>query len=461
MPPEVEGESFESALDRARRLYAADRIADARALYLQLLEREPDHPRALADFGTLLFKTGYRAAARTVYERALALAPGSARAHLNLANVFFAQNEYEDARRAYEAALQCEPELAEAHQGLSLALTRLGREDEARVHRRRGYGGRALVRGEYRGSAAPIEVLLLTAALGGTLYTDEILDDRIFRTTTLVADVADVSEPLPPVDVAFNAVADADRAPQVLAALAARFEGTALPIVNPPARVLATTRAANAARLSALAGVVAPRITAFARADLPAALRHEGFGYPLLLRAPGYHTGEHFVRVERESDVGAAVAALPGDEVLAIEYVDLRARDGAVRKYRVLFVDGVRYPLHVAIAHHWKVHYATAEMTVEPSYRAEERRFLEDPAAVLGAEGEAALARIGALIGLDYFGVDFGLDRAGRIVVFEANATMIVLPPGPEPIWDYRRPHVARIIAAAQTMLRARAVKIP
>ena len=50
-------------------------------------------------------------------------------------------------------------------------------------------------------------------------------------------------------------------------------------------------------------------------------------------------------------------------------------------------------------------------------------------------------------------GIDFALDRAGRVVVFEANATMIVLPPGPEPIWDYRRAPVERALDAARNLL--------
>jgi hypothetical protein len=40
--------------------------------------------------------------------------------------------------------------------------------------------------------------------------------------------------------------------------------------------------------------------------------------------------------------------------------------------------------------------------------------------------------------------------------VFEANATMIVLPPGPDAIWDYRRAPVGRVIDAVRTMLLGR-----
>jgi len=47
------------ALDRARLLAELDRDDEARDDYLRLLAREPDHPRALNDFGTFLLQRGF------------------------------------------------------------------------------------------------------------------------------------------------------------------------------------------------------------------------------------------------------------------------------------------------------------------------------------------------------------------------------------------------------------------
>src|SRR5208282_1219730 len=112
-------------------------------------------------------------------------------------------------------------------------------------------------------------------------------------------------------------------------------------------------------------------------------------------RAPGFHTGRHFVRVERPEALASAIATLPGEELLAIAYHDARGPDGMARKYRVMIVDGVLYPLHLAIAPHWKVHYFTADMEAKPAYRDEERRFLDDMPTALGPRAMAALAAIG------------------------------------------------------------------
>jgi hypothetical protein len=150
------------------------------------------------------------------------------------------------------------------------------------------------------------------------------------------------------------------------------------------------------------------------------------------------------------------VAQLPGEELLVIAFVNTRRADGKFRKFRVMFVDGKLYPLHLAISSEWMVHYYTAQMSAA-EHRAEEAEFLADFRRVIGTSGIAALEEICAELGLDYGGIDFSLDEHGRIVVFEANATMIVRIPPQGPEWDYARPAARRIQEAVSDMLLDRA----
>jgi hypothetical protein len=76
---------------------------------------------------------------------------------------------------------------------------------------------------------------------------------------------------------------------------------------------------------------------------------------------------------------------------------------------------------------------------------------------VLGPRAMAALAEIQSRLGLDYAGIDFGLSANREILLFEANATMVVNPPEPDPKWAYRRPAVERIYSAVRRMLMLRA----
>jgi len=175
------------------------------------------------------------------------------------------------------------------------------------------------------------------------------------------------------------------------------------------------------------------------------------------VRSPGFHTGQHFTLVAQPADLAAALVELPGDELYVLAFVDTRDRAGVFRKYRAMFVDGRLYPLHLALSHQWKVHYYSAEMAENAAHRALDRAFLEDMPAVLGPAAFDALGRIATTLGLDYGGIDFGIDPEGRVVVFEANATMIVPAPPADARWDYRRVAVDRVCAAAHAMLLARA----
>jgi len=439
-------------LDAARRL-AMDGQADAaKQAYLDLLRDDPREFSALNELAALACASGHRTAARTAWSQAVSFHPRNPMGRVNLGNLLYQDGAFADARAQFEAVLAVDPEFAEAHQGLARVLAELGEEAAAASHRQRGFTGHAIAKPAIPKSAQAVQILLLVSVKGGNIPTRPFLDDR-FAVTALHAEYHDPAQPLPPHDLVFNAIGDADLCGPALAHAAQVVRRTAAPVINPPARVRATGRAATARRLAGLADVVVPAIRVLPRSAL-ADLEDRAF--PLLLRAPGFHTGRHFVRVEHPDDLPAAIAPLPGDPLLAIVYLDARGADGLARKYRVMLIDGEIYPLHLAISPDWKVHYFTAAMAENAAHRDEEKNFLENMEGVLGPRAMAALARIGRRLGLDYAGIDFGLDPTGSVLLFEANATMVINPPGPEPIWDYRRAAIARALAAVQHMLLAR-----
>ena len=436
------------------------RIVEARNAYLDVLTRQPSHRLALNNLGTLLHATGYRTAARTAYTEAVTRHPGDPMSRVNLGNVLYESGDSLAAREHYETALRLEPGHREAHQGLSFVLAELGDEDGAERHRRQGFQDCPIVAMPYRGEGPPVSLLLLVSSVGGNIRTSHFLDDRVFQTFVLLPEFYDPQAPLPPHRVVFNAIGDADRAAPALVAAQSVLARTTAPVINPPSAVLATGRADHA-RLSHLPGLVMPLTVTLPRdllsaPDAAATLARHGFRFPLLVRTPGFHTGRHFLRVECPDALPDAVAELPGKELTVIEFLNARGPDGNVRKYRVMMIDGRLYPLHVAISSHWKIHYFTAEMAERADHRAEDAEFLKNMPGVLGPRAIEALTQIQAALGLDYAGIDFGLSASGDLLVFEANAPMVVNPPEPGERWDYRRPAVEKIFAAVRTMLTAR-----
>ena len=214
-------------------------------------------------------------------------------------------------------------------------------------------------------------MLQLVSSGGGNIPTAPFLDDRVFLTSVIVADYLDPAGPLPPHQLIFNAIGDADLCQPALQAAARLVERTSAPVINDPRAVMKTGRIDNAQRFGAIPGVVTPRTMAIARdmlagPDGAASIANEGFAFPLLLRSPGYHTGRNFILVETAAELSAAAAGLPGDDLLVIEYLDARGKDGKARKYRVMMIDGTIYPSHLAISKNWKVHYFTSDMADQP-----------------------------------------------------------------------------------------------
>ncbi len=445
---------------RACALHDLSRNAEAERAYLDVLARDPMHFGALTNLGTLLHVAGSRDVARALYTKAAVEHPHEPLAYVNLGNALAEDGEIDAAIATYERAFTEAPGYPNAHFALSLVYRALGNAGEAQRHHQLAFAKPIVSVAPSFGTTTPVDVLLLVSAHGGNVVMAPLIDRTAVRTYTLVVEGYRATMELPPHHVVFNAVGDADRAGDALVAAETIVRRSSAPAINDPARVRDTGRIDVCRRLSALPGVIAPATRAFARDDItPQALLAAGLTFPLLLRSPGYHTGAHFTAVASADALAAARADLPGRELLAIGFLDGRGADGAYRKYRVLFVDGRLYPLHLAISMHWKVHYFSADMHDRADHRAEEAAFLAGMHGVLGARAIAALEGIAAVLGLDYGGIDFGLDAAGNVLVYEANATMVVLPPPPGERFAYRRPAVDRVLAAAHAMIRTRAVR--
>jgi hypothetical protein len=448
---------------RAHALDGLGRNEEAIRAYTQVLHVDASHFDALTGIGRLLLNAGNRTAAKTALERAVHVQPDSATAHANLGTVL-SDDDDARARLHYERALALDPEHRSAHRGLAILLLRDGQPEAARTHGRAGFGG-ALEAWQYRGAGRPVSLLLVMAAVGGNVPIEPLLDDRIFLRWTLAPEFFDASAELPPHDVVFNAVGDADRCGQALDAASAALARSVAPVLNRPSRVKATSRAANAARLARVDGVATARVAEWEREtllapDAPDGLERGGFRWPLLVRSRGFHTGEHFVKVDEPTALAAAVHDLPGENLLVIEFVETRSADGMYRKYRTMMIGGELYPLHLAVSQSWKVHYFSADMAERAEHRAEDAAFLADMPGVLGSHAMRALEAVRDALDLDYGGIDFALDAAGRVVVFEANATMVLIDPPADARWDYRRAPVDKAKKAFQRMLLAAAGRL-
>jgi hypothetical protein len=436
---------------RACLLDMLGRNNSARDAYIEVIKRDGKHLGALTNLGTLLFHAGYRSAARLTYQEALKHHPNDVPSLINYGNALLESNDLEVARQVYERAIELDAESAQAHQGLSHVLGRLGQDEEAERHRQLGFKVMPVVVSPFRGEGVPVSLLLLSSAFRGNVPVEVPLDDSTFMTIKLFTDYYEPDLPLPPHDVIFNSIGDADRCGPSLEAAQALLDAQAATSLNPPSAVLGTGRVEMAQRLRGVEGLIVPRVEDVARNELD---RIEHF--PVLLRPPGYHTGEFFELVRNRDELAKVAATLPGDRLLAIELLDARGADGHYRKYRVLSIGGQLYPVHLARSTQWKVHYFSADQVRTPDAIAEEEAFLADMPRAIGPRAMRAIQEAAQRIGLDYFGIDFALDPNGNALFFEANATMrAVIPLEKEQAEARRHAAIAANAALRDLVLRA------
>ncbi len=222
-----------------------------------------------------------------------------------------------------------------------------------------------------------------------------------------------------------------------------------MPAINDPLRVGGTARDVLAATLAGVAGcAVAP-----VRRVPAEALVRIADGFPLLVRPTDSHGGKGLERVDDTAALAAYASRVAADAYDVSAFTDYRSADGFYRKYRVMFVDGVPYPYHLALDESWMIHYYRAPMGAHDWMRGEERQFLIAPAEAFPG-WEVTVRAIGAAVGLDYFGIDCTVLADGTVFVFEADAAMLVHGFDPDPD---KRAAYERIRTALAALLETRA----
>jgi protein O-GlcNAc transferase len=120
-------QQLESALSYQR----AGRLAEAEALYRQILSQQPNHPDALHRLGILAGQSGHRDAAVDLIRRAIRAKPDWAEAYGNLGNILQDAGQLDEAVTSYRRAISLKPDLAGAHSNLGNTFRSLGQLDEA------------------------------------------------------------------------------------------------------------------------------------------------------------------------------------------------------------------------------------------------------------------------------------------------------------------------------------------
>jgi tetratricopeptide (TPR) repeat protein len=441
------------------------RPQDAITLYGQALTVNPGHWPSLTNLVQALVTTGQNLLAKVLLLELVDERPQSGETHKQLGKVHFELNEVESALQCFQQAVVLNPSDSDSIYWIGALKQTQGDIEGAEA----AYAEAARIQPVIRRPAAKLpaefRVLALFAPFAGNMPTGYLFQDSVYDTDTLALFASrayDIELLQQDVQVVVNLISDADQAEALLPLAADLVCQLDKPTVNDPLMIGKTTRDAVADLLQGIPGCRIPKIwrqkaaANFSVATLQAALP---FPCSILVRPVGTHGGDDFEKIDDPAELTALLAQRPETDRYLIEYIDYRSSDGYFRKCRFIFVDDQILPYHLAIANDWKVHHASTDMADHQWMQQEEEAFLNDPATFFSAGHYRILRAICERIGLEYFGIDCGLDRSGNLVVFEVNASMLVHDGNEE--FPYKAPFVLRIKSAFDEMLRNLATEVP
>jgi hypothetical protein len=365
--------------------------------------------------------------------------------------------EIESLRSLAYAVLRRDPAARDAHLRLYEVEQMLGQPQAAIAHLRMALRTSRIVTLTAKREPAALTVLALTRVaqweantpLELIVDTDRVTLHRYYIDDT---DTALADEALPPYDVLFNSIAESDSAANALRLARTFAERARREPLNAPEAVAAIGRTQVAACFAASPSIVAPPIERVT----PAMLLERTIAESLIVRPAGSQAGIGLARIDDTAALRAYLAERTDPEYFVMPFIDYRNDDGFFRKYRVMFVAGQPYACHLAISPRWMIHYYNAAMAEHQWMRDEEARFIANLDSVFTGTLATALAEIAAAIPLEYFGIDCAIARDGRLLLFEADAAMLVHGTDPPDLYPYKRAGFERIQTALTALIEQR-----
>ena len=431
---------------------------EALAAFDRALAIDPADAVARRNRGRLLLDLGRAGEAVAEFRQVLTLTPQAAEVWLNLATALDQDGDPGAACAAGGQATALAPDNLEAWLRLAHFLDRTHRDEEAQSARNEWARRQGPVFTPCTGTVPQARVLLIAGAGDCNVPTRYLFGSDRFETIALYllpwaspeGAAPTVLAQLPEFDIAFNAVGDADLGVPFLSEAERICRSLTCPVLNPPPLIPPTRRDRAAALFHDVAGLVLPATRRLGRAALQALAAGGPLERPVLLRPAGSHGGLGLTRADTTAELTAWLETMPAEEHYVSDFHDFRSEDGHYRKYRLIFVDREVYAYHLAIGETWLVHYWRADMAKSPWKLAEEAAFLEDYRNVFTGSSGDTIRELAHRLDLDYGGIDCTLLRDGRILLFEANATMLVHlgDSADEPVFKYRAaPRIADAIS--------------
>ncbi len=435
---------------------------DAENQFARSLELIPDRVSTLNNLSAIKNRLKKFQEAEALARKAVGLECTSREAWLNLGLALGNLNNLEgcenlkETLRACESALKLNSSQYEVLYAKSLILAGLKQAEEAKAtyqkaietraassptfttERRASQKAEVLVVNQnpaFNTALKPFEALHLDANFPGQLA--RILNEDYHFTYVFKSGVISrtIRQQIPKPDFIINnnasgeSLLTADGLSEFIEAL----ESFGVPIVNHPDQVIQTTRDASVRCLMDIPGILLPKTERFcstgkSREALVREIEKQ-YNYPLITRTLTAQEGKGMTRVDSRAAVSAVLDSDFAENFFVTAFVDSRHGNPFYRKIRAAFVKDDFTIVRVDYDTNWNVHGRKSDERVKfylenSSLLAREKQICADPENTLGSSAIQSLRAMRGRIPLDIFGVDFDVDADGRLVFYEANASM-------------------------------------
>ena len=222
-----------------------------------------------------------------------------------------------------------------------------------------------------------------------------------------------------------NSLADVDEYKNSLIILD-EFTSKSIPIFNHPRALLNTRRDIISEKISHLDFMRIPRCVRIDERDkenFKKAVQNSCIKPPLILRPEKSQTGQGMVVLDNDEEMNSYIKNIKLDNAYYItEFIDAVQEDNLYYKARIIIVGSEYFVRHVKVSKNRIVHRDSSGNNMSWE---EEKKYIDFLASNKNLAKD--LGEIRRSVGLDYFGVDFGVDfNNNKFIFFEANPAMLV-----------------------------------
>ncbi len=271
---------------------------------------------------------------------------------------------------------------------------------------------------------------------------------------------------MPDHDVAFCIASDSD--PEALMRLGSILRDWPRPVLNDPGRVAMgriedLTRDGIARLFADTPAICAPATVSRSRAEVARYLERDApiadllpcGDWPLLVRPVGSHAGAQLERLGNADELAIYLDAISAESFYLSAFIDYRDPDGLFRKLRVALIAGQPFICHMAVSHHWMIHYVNAGMLEDPAKRACEAKAMAEFPTGFALRHAQAFQALHERLGLDYVVLDCAEAPDGRLLLFEVEMAAIVHALDSAELFPYKIPQMQTVFTAFDGMLRS------